>query len=120
MNVAQTIQAHVIGASRYNLEGGIKGAKIQLIQDAGPDNENRVGMEVMAASAPYELLDKLRTVTEGRWPCPLEVDIKLRLNAGGKAGIEVVDVRPVIGRGKLDHQAADKAAANPTSTSDKK
>ena len=39
-----TIQAHVIGASRYKMDNGVQGAKISIMQAASAENENAIGL----------------------------------------------------------------------------
>ncbi len=86
-----TIQARVLGAMRYSMDGGIKGAKLTLMNEADPDNENRVGYEVMTITAPYDLLDQLRAHAPSM-PCNLEIDAEMR-TTGGKMTMHAVAVR---------------------------
>ena len=93
MNLKNTynMTAQVIGASRYSMDGGIKGAKVQIVQDASQDNENRLGKEVLTAAAPYDVFEKLEKYAE-LMPCALDLKIEMTLMAGGKAGFKVIDV----------------------------
>ncbi|WP_208656009.1 MULTISPECIES: hypothetical protein [Halomonadaceae] len=86
-----TIQARVIGAMRYSMDGGIKGAKITLMNEADPSNDNRVGHDVMTMSAPYEILDQLRPHA-AHLPCNLEIDAEMRVS-GGKMTMHAIAVR---------------------------
>ena len=53
-----TIQAHVIGASRYSMDNGVKGAKVTIMQPSASDNDNQLGNQVSTMSAPYEILGR--------------------------------------------------------------
>lgn len=92
MNMTNTynMTAQVIGASRYSMDGGIKGAKVQIVQDTSGDNENRLGKEILTASAPYDVFEKLQQFASAM-PCALDLKIEMTLMAGGKAGFKVVD-----------------------------
>ncbi|MDR5865277.1 hypothetical protein [Halomonas koreensis] len=86
-----TIQARVLGAMRYSMDGGIKGAKLTLMNEADAENENRVGYEVMTITAPYELLDQLQPYAKDM-PCNLEIDAEMRTSQG-KMTMHAVAVR---------------------------
>ncbi|APE31547.1 hypothetical protein BOX17_11675 [Halomonas aestuarii] len=86
-----TIQARVLGAMRYEIDNGTKGAKLTLMNEADPNNENRVGFEVMTISAPYEILDQLRAHAP-HMPCNLEIDAEMR-TTGGKMTMHALAVR---------------------------
>lgn len=86
-----TIQAHVIGASRYSMDNGVKGAKVTIMQPSATDNENQLGNQVSTMSAPYEILDQLHAYAP-HMPCPLELDIEFR-SSGGKATMHVLAAR---------------------------
>lgn len=85
-----TMTAIVIGASRYAMDGGIKGAKVSIVQDASADNENRLGKEILTASAPYDVYEKLMKYKD-LMPCSLDLKVEMTLMAGGKAGFKVID-----------------------------
>lgn len=104
-----TIQARVLGAMRYSMDGGIKGAKLTLMNEADPDNENRVGYEVMTISAPYELLDQLRAHAP-HMPCNLEIDAEMR-TTGGKMTMHAVAVRKPSATGHPGAAKSDAKAA---------
>ncbi|MEA2119786.1 hypothetical protein [Halovibrio sp. HP20-50] len=90
-----TIQAHVIGASRYSMDNGVKGAKITVMQAASADNDNVLGNQVSVMSAPYEIFDQLHA-SAPHMPCAMELDIELRTSAasaGGKTTIHVIAAR---------------------------
>lgn len=86
-----TIQARVLGAMRYEIDNGTKGAKLTLMNEADPNNENRVGFEVMTISGPYEILDQLRAHAP-HMPCNLEIDAEMR-TTGGKMTMHALAVR---------------------------
>lgn len=86
-----TIQAHVIGASRYSMDNGVKGAKVTIMQPSASDNENQLGNQVSTMSAPYEILDQLHAYAP-QMPCALELDIEFRASAG-KATMHVLAAR---------------------------
>lgn len=86
-----TIQAHVIGASRYSMDNGVKGAKVTIMQPSASDNENQLGNQVSTMSAPYEILDQLHAYAP-HMPCALELDIEFR-SSGGKATMHVLAAR---------------------------
>lgn len=90
MTNTYNMTAQVIGASRYSMDSGIKGAKVQIVQDTSGDNENRLGKEILTASAPYDVFDKLQQYADAM-PCALDLKIEMTLMAGGKAGFKVVD-----------------------------
>lgn len=106
MNLKNTynMTAQVIGASRYSMDGGIKGAKVQIVQDTSGDNENRLGKEILTASAPYDVFEKLEEYAE-LMPCALDLKIEMTLMAGGKAGFKVIDVNyPEAQQQPVQHQ----------------
>ena len=72
-----TIQAHVIGASRYKMDNGVQGAKISIMQAASAENENAIGNQVSVMTAPYEIFDQLHAAAP-HMPCAMELDIDLR------------------------------------------
>ncbi|TFH86971.1 hypothetical protein EQG41_08955 [Billgrantia azerbaijanica] len=86
-----TIHARVLGAMRYAMDNGAKGAKITLMNEADPDNENRLGHEVMTISAPYEILEQLRPHAP-HMPCNLEIDAEMRTTQG-KMTMHAIAVR---------------------------
>lgn len=102
-----TITARVIGASRYEVEG-IKGAKITLMNEADPNNDNLVGNQVMTISGPYEILEQLRAFAP-HMPCNLEIDAEMRAS-GGKMTMHAIAVREpaVTGRPASNSNAAGK------------
>lgn len=93
-----TIQARVLGAMRYSMDGGVKGAKITLMSEAAPDNDNRVGYEVSTMSAPYEILDQLHAHAP-HMPCNLEIDAEMRTSQG-KMTMHAIAVRKPSGTGQ--------------------
>ncbi|GAB2782169.1 hypothetical protein GCM10027040_05280 [Halomonas shantousis] len=93
-----TITARVIGAMRYSMDNGVKGAKLTLMNEADGSNDNRVGYEVMTISAPYEILDQLRPHAP-HMPCNLEIDAEMRVTQG-KMTMHAIAVRkPTHGSG---------------------
>ncbi|MFC3282847.1 hypothetical protein [Litchfieldella rifensis] len=86
-----TIQARVLGAMRYSMDNGVKGAKLTLMNEADPNNENRVGHEVMTISAPYEILDQLRAHAP-HMPCNFEIDTEMRTTQG-KMTMHAIGIR---------------------------
>ncbi|UYG07290.1 hypothetical protein [Halomonas sp. M4R1S46] len=86
-----TIQARVIGAMRYSMDNGVKGAKLTIMNEADASNENRVGYEVATISAPYEILDQIRPHA-AHMPCNLEIDAEMR-TTGGKITMHAIAVR---------------------------
>ncbi|MGM0784627.1 MAG: hypothetical protein ACQEUM_10975 [Pseudomonadota bacterium] len=101
-----TIQARVLGAMRYAMDNGAKGAKITLMNETDPDNENRLGHEVMTISAPYDLLEQLRPHA-AHMPCNLEIDAEMR-TTGGKMTMHAIAVRKPSATG---HSGAAKSDA---------
>ncbi|MFK7160854.1 hypothetical protein V6U78_07380 [Marinospirillum sp. MEB164] len=89
MNPTYKMVAQVIGASRYSMDGGIKGAKVQVVQDADPDNQNRLGKEIMVLNAPYDVFESLQQYADSL-PCPLELEVQMSLMAGGKGGLKII------------------------------
>lgn len=90
-----TIQAHVIGASRYKMDNGVEGAKISIMQAASADNENAIGNQVSVMTAPYDIFDQLHAAAP-HMPCAMELDIELRTSsaaAGGKTVLHVIAAR---------------------------
>lgn len=113
MSLTQTFEAHVIGATRYKMDNGASGARIVLIQDAGPDNDNRLGKEVMNATAPYEIFEKMRALAVNSWPQLFVLQIQLKTistQSGPRAGIEVISVDLPLGR-KHDDQKQNQNAS---------
>lgn len=108
-----TIQAHVIGASRYKMDNGVQGAKISIMQAASAENENALGNQVSVMTAPYEIFDQLHAAAP-HMPCAMELEIELRTSsaaAGGKTVLHVLAAR---------RPNATGSPQPPTATSDKK
>lgn len=99
-----TIQAHVIGASRYSMDNGVKGAKVTIMQPSASDNDNQLGNQVSTMSAPYEILDQLHAFAP-HMPCALELDIEFRAS-GGKATMHVLAARKPNATGSHSQQPA--------------
>ncbi|WP_404464032.1 hypothetical protein LG331_15170 [Vreelandella aquamarina] len=90
-----TIQAHVIGATRYKMDNGVSGAKIHVMQAASPDNENALGNQVSIMTANFDIFDQLHAAAP-HMPCAMELDIELRTSsvaAGGKTVLHVLGAR---------------------------
>ena len=104
-----TIQARVIGAMRYSMDNGVKGAKLTIMNEADPNNDNRVGHEVATISAPYEILDQIRPHA-AHMPCNLEIDAEMR-TTGGKITMHAIAVRKPTASGNSNTAAASSNAA---------
>lgn len=103
-----TIQARVIGAMRYSMDNGVKGAKLTIMNEADPNNDNRVGHEVATISAPYEIFDQIRPHA-AHMPCNLEIDAEMR-TTGGKITMHAIAVRrPSTGEPKATAAQGAKA-----------
>ncbi|WP_447554031.1 hypothetical protein [Vreelandella sp. EE22] len=90
-----TIQAHVIGATRYKMDNGVSGAKIHVMQSASAENENALGNQVSVMTANFDIFDQLHAAAP-HMPCAMELDIELRTSsaaAGGKTVIHVLGAR---------------------------
>lgn len=109
-----TIQARVIGAMRYAMDNGVKGAKITLMNETDASNDNRVGHEVMTISAPYEILDQLRPHA-AHLPCNLEIDAEMRVSQG-KMTMHAIAVR----KPSTSGNSASATTASAATTADKK
>lgn len=101
--IINTIQARVLGAMRYSMDGGVKGAKITLMSESAPDNENRLGYEVSTISAPYEILDQLHAHAP-HMPCNLEIDAEMRVTQG-KMTMHAIAVREPSATGRSSNNA---------------
>lgn len=86
-----TITARVIGAMRYKMDNGVTGAKLTIMNEASPDNENRLGHDVATISAPYDLFDQLAPMA-AHMPCTVEIDAEMRAS-GGKITMHAIAVR---------------------------
>ncbi|MGQ0333103.1 hypothetical protein [Halomonas elongata] len=104
-----TIQARVIGAMRYSMDNGVKGAKLTIMNEADSSNDNRVGFEVATISAPYEILDQLRPHA-GQMPCNLEIDAEMR-TTGGKITMHAIAVRKPAATGQPPAASPNEAKA---------
>ncbi|KGE78924.1 hypothetical protein [Halomonas salina] len=104
-----TIQARVIGAMRYSMDNGVKGAKLTLMNEADAGNDNRVGFEVATISAPYEILDQLRPLAD-KMPCNLEIDAEMRTSQG-KMTMHAIAVRQPTASGHPQAAPADSKQA---------
>lgn len=111
MSMINTIQAHVIGASRYEVEG-IKGAKLIIMNEAAPDNDNLFGFQTSTMSAPFEMVDKIRELNP-RLPGNLELDVEIRASQG-KVTMHAIAVREAK-PGRPADSKADSSAGNNTS-----
>lgn len=109
MTIINTMQVRVLGAMRYAMDNGAKGAKITVMNDADPNNENRVGHDVMTISGPYEILEQLRPYA-AHLPCNLEIDAEMRVSQG-KATLHAVAVRKPSAAGGDAKPAAQAAKA---------
>lgn len=104
-----TITARVMGAMRYEMDGGIKGAKITLMNEADPNNTNRVGYDFMTISAPYEIFDQLYALAP-HMPCNLEIDAEMR-TAQGKMTMHAIAVREPSVTGRKPSTSGSTTAA---------
>ncbi|XKE44513.1 hypothetical protein LG302_14205 [Halomonas organivorans] len=104
-----TIQARVIGAMRYSMDNGVKGAKLTVMNEADASNENRVGYEVATISAPYEILDQIRPYA-ANMPCNLEIDAEMR-TTGGKITMHAIAVRKPAASGQPQAAPAEPKQA---------
>lgn len=86
-----TIQARVLGAMHYSMDNGVKGAKITLMSESDPNNEDLLGYQVSTISAPYEILDQLHAHAP-HMPCNLEIDAEMRTTKG-KMTMHAIAVR---------------------------
>ena len=109
MSMINTIQAHVIGASRYEVEG-IKGAKLIIMNEADPTNDNLFGFQTSTMSAPYEMVDRIRELNP-RLPGNLELDVEIRASQG-KVTMHAIAVREASVSGRSRQADAKPDAAS--------
>ena len=88
MNI--TMQADVIQATRYDMDGN-KGASISATQQSDGSNANRAGLDIMKMAADYDVVEQLRA----HLPCTCEIVAKPEQGAGQKMSFRVVSVKPV-------------------------
>lgn len=75
-----------LGASRYAMDNGTKGAYLYTAQRTSGRNANQIGFEVVRFSMPYELYEVAKA--KGL-PGEFKLEISLRSGAGNKARIRV-------------------------------
>ena len=76
----------VLNVSRYQLDNGVRGGKIAWTDLATISNENRRGLEIFTASAPFEAFVALSSV-----PCVAEIEWSMKsASSNGKSVTQVV------------------------------
>ncbi|MET0082680.1 MAG: hypothetical protein ABW079_06670 [Sedimenticola sp.] len=85
----QILNAEIIGAKRYDIDGN-KMAAMFIIQEAAP-TDDVVGLEVMKISAPYGVVDQLKKHT---LPGDFEIEADMKSASGGKIGLVATGIRP--------------------------
>lgn len=76
----------VLNVSRYQLDNGVRGGKISWTDLETASNENRRGLEIYTASAPFEAFGQLPQV-----PCVADIAFSLKAaTSNGKAVTQIV------------------------------
>ena len=83
--------AQVLGGRRFDING-TKMAQLHLAIPSDSDNDDMVGLEVMKANCPYQLLDSLKSEV---FPAEFELSVRMKTAAGGKVGIEVLSMSKI-------------------------
>lgn len=82
----------IIGATRYDIDGN-KGGSLWAYAPADPDDENRVGNEVMKIACDYKHIDQLRNHAD-KLPAPFVVKAQMKAGAGGKITFKALELKP--------------------------
>lgn len=80
------IKALILNVSRYQLDNGVRGGKMSWTDLATTQNENRRGLEIYTATAPFEAFGQLPSV-----PCVAEITLSMKsATSNGKAVTQIV------------------------------
>lgn len=93
----QIIQATVLGARRFDIDGNKIGSMF-ISQPVDKKQADYVGHEIMKVSCPYELIDQVRFL---KVPGDYRLTCKMKTASGGKVGLEVLRLEEIeIGKAK--------------------
>jgi len=84
------LKANVLGAKRYDINGN-KMASLFLVQETDQSDENVVGHEVMKLSAPYNVIEQIKS-SGVALPAAAEVTVQTKAGSGGKLQLICLDV----------------------------
>ena len=82
----------ILGATRYDIDGH-KGGSVYAYSPAEPDDENRVGNEVMKIACDFKHIDQLRNHAD-KLPAMFIVKAQMKAGAGGKVTFKALELKP--------------------------
>lgn len=92
MSMENQLNLMIIGATRYDIDGN-KGGSLFAYGPADPNDENRVGNEVMKIACDWKHIDQLRNHAD-QLPAPFVVKAQMKAGAQGKVTFKALELRP--------------------------
>jgi len=91
-----TLQGIVTGISKYEIEGGAKGASLFMIQKTSGRNPNIIGQETLKLKLPYEMFEDLRQYDRQFNEFAIfQVDADVEAGGAGRPAITAISIRPI-------------------------
>jgi len=91
-----TLQGIVTGISKYEIEGGAKGASLFMIQKTSGRNPNIIGQETLKLKLPYEMFEDLRQYDRQFNEFAIfQVDADVEAGGAGRPAITAIAIRPI-------------------------
>ena len=107
--LAQTLKVDLYGASIARMDGGQVYASLYVGQPVtDEDAENAKGIAIMKISCEEDVYNSLKA---NEYPCPVDLQVRLRRAGGGKMGQHCVkcDVVPIKAGGPINTSAPNKS-----------
>ena len=105
----QQLTLTVIGARRFDIDGNKLG-QVFTMEKADPDDEDRIGNDVMKWSCPYDLVQTIEKYAD---ELPAEFDAEAMMKAGGgqKAQFKLLSLakRGITGSGSASGKSSSQS-----------
>lgn len=91
-----TLQGIVTGISKYEIDGGLKGASLFMVQATSGRNPNIIGQEMLKLALPFHMFEELRHHEQAFNEFQqFQVDGDIEAGSQGKPKITVLAIRPI-------------------------
>jgi len=91
-----TLQGVVTGVSKYEIDGGIKGASLYMNQSTSGRNLNVIGQETLKLVLPFEMFEEMRVHEQGFLNNAIfQIDADIESGGQNKPKITVLAIRPL-------------------------
>ncbi len=91
-----TLQGVITGVSKYEIEGGSKGASMYMNQATSGRNPNVIGQETLKLVLPYEMFEEMRVHEQGFLNGSIfQIDADIESGGQNKPKITVLAIRQV-------------------------